>query len=91
MLKFDKISGSVYLRQRKSKDTILRGKINKDLRDIMSEAHLPPQLRDLYPIVCMEDDSSEVVLGIPGICGAVRKGFGARHDYHDLLMVKVNV
>lgn len=88
LLKFDKIEGSVYIRCRQSGDVIKRGGINKKIKDIMSEAKTPSDFRSSLPIVCLERDGAEVILGIPGIAGAARTGFGADPNECHVLMIR---
>lgn len=87
LLKFDKIEGSVYIRSRRSGDAIQRGGINKKVKDIMSEAKVPSEWRRSLPMVCLENGGTELVLGIPGIAGAARSGFGADPRECGVLMI----
>lgn len=89
LLKFDRIEGSVYTRCRRSGDVIVRGGISKKVKDIMSEAKVPSDLRSSLPVICLEDrDGTETILGIPGIAGAARTGFGANPNECHVLMIR---
>ena len=57
-------------RARREGDLLKRGTITKKVKDIMSEARVPLELRDAVPIVLLDGE----VIGIPGIRGAVRHG-----------------
>lgn len=70
-LEFDKIEGSLCARVRRPGDTLRRGGISKRVKDIMSEAKVPLELRDVIPVI----EAGGAILGIPGIRGAVREGF----------------
>ena len=79
VLKFDRIIGRLYARVRRPGDVILRGGMSKKVKDIMNEAKVPASLRDEIPLICLErSDSSEEILAIPGIPGAVREGFSKK-------------
>lgn len=89
LLKFDRIEGSVYARCRRSGDVIQRGGISKKVKDIMSEARVPSGLRSSLPVICLEErGGTEIILGIPGIAGAARSGFGADPNECDALMIR---
>lgn len=68
-LEFDKIEGSLCARVRRPGDTLRRGGISKSVKDVMSEAKVPLELRDVIPVI----EADGVILGIPGIRGAVRQ------------------
>lgn len=60
----DKIVGKAIIRNRLEGDKLkLKGRPNKQLRKLMNELKIPPQLRDSYPVIA-DDESVICVVGI---------------------------
>ena len=62
------IIGSLTARNRRKGDRYRYGGMTRDVRRLMSGAHLPQRLRDVLPLVC----DSEGILWVPGF--GVREG-----------------
>ncbi len=66
----DKIIGSLYARTRKPGDRIFQNGMHKELRKLMNEKKIPPELRDSLPVIC----DGEGILWVPyvgardGVC-----------------------
>lgn len=53
-LKADRICGELYARQRRTGDRIRVRGINKSLKKLFIDAHIPAELRDIIPVICDE-------------------------------------
>lgn len=60
---FGTIKGSITARSRRTGDTILHKGLHKDVRRLMSAAHLPLSLRARLPILCDDDG----ILAVPTV------------------------
>ena len=49
---FDKINGGLYARNRRPQDKIFLRGMHRDLRKLMSEKRIPPELRGKLPVIC---------------------------------------
>ena len=59
---FDKIIGYIYLRSRENGDRYVFGGINRNVKKLLCDRHIPQRERDLLPFIC--DDKG--ILWIPG-------------------------
>lgn len=73
--RFDTIKGQVVIRSRKPGDTYTYGGINRKVKKLLCDAHIPQKERDCIPLIC--DDVG--VLWIPGF--PPRDGCGVNKAY----------
>ena len=66
----DKIVGDLYVRNRRAGDKILMRGMHRDLRKLMNEKKIDPELRDSWPVIC----DGEGILYVPGV--GLRDGVG---------------
>ncbi len=63
-LKFDKINGSIFVRNRKNGDSYTVRKMTRRLKRVFSDAHMTPEKRAVYPVICDNDG----IVWVP-LCG----------------------
>ena len=68
----DKINGSLYVRDRRSGDTVTLGRMNKKLKKLLCDRKVPLSIRDSLPLIC--DESGILAAPYIGVRDGAAKG-----------------
>ncbi len=72
MVDCDRINGSLYVRDRRSGDTVTLGRMNKKLKKLLCDRKVPLSIRDSLPLVC--DESGILAVPYIGVRDGAAKG-----------------
>lgn len=92
LLNFDTIKGELFLRNRRSGDSIDFGAFKKSIKKLMNEKHIPKNIRDLLPCLCEGDE----IICVPFAAKALRvtpsgDAENAKNTYSLKLEIKIDL